>query len=509
MATKRTPRIILVEEDQPASEVGVEQIASVRSGIHAMDAVSALQGEIEPEGDAALTADEIGAVVVELTDKEAEKLQNKPGIVAVEEDELAYALQDDVDFDGPGDVVSEDPDATAEIDALQSEIEAAEELPEEMVAAAMQNASLNAPDIGEEIDFDEAGNAFSLAAEADPVVVSTAASAGIPRHKIVALIRCIIKCALKELTSADAADVSEEQVAALLAAHGVSGDNEAVQAIRDYITCGLRIIYATYAWRYSTGGGVRVAVVDTGITPRHPDLRVYGGASFVPGVGSWADDHGHGTHVAGTIAARRNNRGVVGVAPYARLYGVKVLNRNGSGRTSSIIAGLVWCYRTRMHVVNLSLGSRFNRHDPSKYSRAYERAGRLLRRRGILAVAAAGNSNEPVGNPARCPSFMAVSAVDCARRRASFSCFGPQVEIAAPGVGTWSTYPPNRYRKMSGTSMATPHVAGVAALVKRRHPSWGGDTIRVHLWRTATDLGVAGKDYAYGFGLVNAYRAVR
>ncbi len=508
MATKRIPRIILVDETQSASDVGIEQVAKVRSGVQPMDAISALQSEITPEPDAALTADEIGAVVVELSDKEVAELKKKPGIVAVEEDELAYALQED-DLDGPGDIYSEDPEATAQIDALQAEIEAAEEPPAEMVAAAMQNASMNAPDIGEEIDFDEAGNAFSLSAEADPMVVSTAAAAGIPRHKVASFIRCIIKCALNELTSAKSADVSEEQIAALLAAHGVSGDSEGVQAIRDYITCGLRIIYATYAWRYSTGAGVRVAVVDTGITPRHPDLRVYGGASFVPGVGSWADDHGHGTHVAGTIAARRNNRGVVGVAPFARLYGVKVLNSAGSGRTSSIIAGLLWCARMRMHVVNLSLGSRFNRHDPRQYSRAYERAGRLLRRRGILAVAAAGNSNEPVGNPARCPSFMAVSAVDCARRRASFSCFGPQVEVAAPGVGTWSTYPRTGYRKLSGTSMATPHVAGVAALIKRRHPSWPGDALRVRMWRTATDLGVAGRDYAYGFGLVNAYRAVR
>lgn len=131
-----------------------------------------------------------------------------------------------------------------------------------------------------------------------------------------------------------------------------------------------------------------MAVVDTGIAPRHPDLRVYGGASFVPGVTRWHDDHYHGTHVAGTIAAAMNRRGVVGVAPAARLYAVKVLDRRGRGQTSWILNGLAWCYRYRMHVVNLSLGSGATTHSTSNYSRAYENAGRLLRRRGILPVAA-------------------------------------------------------------------------------------------------------------------------
>ena len=157
-----------------------------------------------------------------------------------------------------------------------------------------------------------------------------------------------------------------------------------------------------------------------------------------------------------------------------------------------------------------------NTHNPNVYSRAYEAAGRALRRRGILPIAAAGNSGRRgsrgypfVGNPARCPSFMAVSSVDCKRRRSAFSSFGPQVEITAPGSNVWSTYPPNTYKRLSGTSMACPHVAGVAALVKARRPTWSGDRIRLHLLRTATDLGSPGRDWFYGFGLVNAYRAAR
>ena len=204
---------------------------------------------------------------------------------------------------------------------------------------------------------------------------------------------------------------------------------------------------------------------------------------------------------------------MIGVAPAARLYAVKVLNSRGSGRTSGILNGLAWCLRHRMHVVNLSLGSPATTHDPRVYSRAYETAARRLRRAGILPVAAAGNDGRTsrpfVNNPGRCPSFMAVAAIDCQRRRAPFSCYGPQVEICAPGVRVWSTVKPNGYGQKSGTSMACPHVAGVAALVKRRRPAWSGDSIRVHMRRTALDLGTPGRDWFYGYGQVRAWHAVR
>ena len=510
MATNRTPRIVVMDEDLTASEAGIEQISSVKGEVMAQDAVTALAGSEAPADGAALTSDEIGTVAVDLTDKEARELAKKTGVKSVEEDAWNHASGLGDDADGPDVEALADPEAADEVDAAQAAIEETDYAAEEdaMIKAA-ERASQTTPDVGDEIDFDDAGQQFSLQASSDPMVTDTAEAAGIPRDKVAAFIKCVIKCAMKELADGKQNDVSEEYVAGLMQENGLSGGSSAVAAIRDYITCGLKVIYATYAWRYSTGAGARVAVIDTGIAPRHPDLRVYGGASFVPGRRSWADDHGHGTHVAGTIAASANNRGVVGVAPRARLYGVKVLNSQGSGRTSWILGGLVWCYRTRMHIANLSLGSRATTHDPRQYSAAYERAGRLLRTRGILSVAAAGNSNGPVGNPARCPSFMAVSAVDCNRRRASFSCFGPQVEVTAPGVNVWSTYPQTGYRKLSGTSMASPHAAGVAALIKSRHPSWHGDRIRVHMWRTATDLAPAGRDIAYGFGLVNAYRAVR
>lgn len=506
MASARKPRIVVVEDDLSASDAGMELVTSVRKEVTATDAIITLMGIEEVSEDSALFTEEINTVAVELTDKEVADLQKKSGVVAVEDDVWNHASMDSEYVDP--DIPTPDEEAAAQLDESHSAIENAELASDEEMAAQIERMSAMQPAEFDDIDFDQAGQAFVISAVSDPMVTDTADAAGIDKEKLVKLIGRVIKCALSELSDRKATEVDESLVSKLLAENGVAIDDVNVQAIRDYITCGLRVIYAPQAWRCSTGAGVRTAIVDTGIARRHPDLRVYGGASFVPGVGSWADDHGHGTHVAGTVAAVANNRGVVGVAPHSRLYGVKVLNRQGSGRTSWIINGLVWCYRTQMHVVNLSLGDIQRTHDPRVYSRAYENAGRLLRRRGILAVAAAGNANGPVSNPARCPSFMAVSAVDCGRRRAPFSCYGPQVEITAPGVGIWSTYPQSIYKKLSGTSMASPHVAGVAALVKRRYPAAHGDAIRVHLWRTATDLGPAGRDIAYGYGLVNAYRSV-
>ena len=510
-AAKRS-KIIVVDDDFTASEIARAEVAPMVSGASLTDAVSMMSSETEPQASDVVHNDELNVITARLTQKEAKDLAGKPSIVAIEDDEEVFALSDNVgsDLGDLGDVpLDADTDAEAEIEAAERDTEDLTD--EEAQALASAELMRTIPEF-DEVEFDEMGSVLHLDDGIDPGIIAAGEATGIPRDKIVKLIKCVIQCALKELASGAATDVSQAQIEALLAQQGVGGDTPAATAIRDYITCGLRIIYAQYAWRFSTGSGVRVAVVDTGIAPRHPDLRVYGGASFVSGT-SWADDNGHGTHVAGTIAGAMNNRGVVGVAPYARLYAVKVLNASGSGSTSGVLSGLAWCYRYGMHVVNLSLGSGATTHAWNNYSRAYEQAGRRLRSRGILAVAAAGNSGRTsrpyVGNPARCPSFMAVSSVDCARRRSPFSSYGPQVEICAPGSDVWSTYPPNGYRRLSGTSMATPHVAGVAALVKRRHPSWHGDRIRVHLWGTARDLGSAGRDWFYGYGLTNAYAAVR
>jgi subtilisin len=498
---ERRPKIIIVKEDFTAEQVAEESVSQIVKSPEILDAVETMATDYDPDDTSVLTNPEFRTVFTRMTEAEAKKLAGKPGVESVEDDEVAYALTDDFD-DAFMDI---DEEAAEEIETALSDLS-----DEDLSAITPEDAALAsqvAPEI-QEMEIDGSGVLVDLQ---DPYI-RQAEAAGVSRDKIVALVKCVIKCAIEQFAG-KVQDVPDDKIAELLSDLDLSGDREAVTAIRDYITCGLRIIYAPQAWRYSTGSGVRVAVVDTGITPRHSDLRVYGGASFVPRVTRWYDDHYHGTHVAGTVAALMNRRGVVGVAPSARLYAVKVLDRRGRGYTSWILNGLAWCYRQRMHVVNLSLGSGATTHDPRNYSRAYENAGRALRRRGILPVAAAGNSGSSsrpfVGNPARCPSFMAVSSIDCNRRRSPFSSYGPQVEICAPGSNVWSTYPPNRYQQLSGTSMATPHVSGVAALVKRRHPSWSGDTIRIRLWRTALDLGRPGRDWFFGYGQVNAYRAAR
>ncbi len=505
------PKIIIIKGDFTARQVAEESVSSSIKSAQLMDAVNAMAGDFEPDETSVLYNDELGLVFAEMSDSDAKKLASKAGIESVEDDEMVHALGDLLDHpddDGSfgNEFFDQDEEASQEINEALSQLDDASDEELADIAPTTEEIAFSTqfePDM-DDVDIDETGEVLSM----NTPVIEQAEAAGIPRDKILDIVKYVLKG-----TSGKVEDIPDEKISELLSVFDVTNSSASVQAIRDYITCGLKIIYAPQAWRYSTGAGVRVAVVDTGITPRHPDLRVYGGYSAVPGVRRWYDDNGHGTHVAGTIAATANGRGVVGVAPHAHLYAVKVLNKQGSGRMSWILNGLSWCYRHRMHIVNLSLGSLANTHNSRVFSRAYENAGRMLRRRGILAVAAAGNSGRTrkpfVNNPARCPSYMAVSAVDCRCKRPSFSSYGPQIEICAPGVKVWSTVPLNRYGQKSGTSMAAPHVAGVAALVKRRHPTWSGDRIRVHLWRTARDLGRPGRDWFFGYGLVNAYRAVR
>lgn len=248
-----------------------------------------------------------------------------------------------------------------------------------------------------------------------------------------------------------------------------------------------------------TGSGVRVAILDSGIST-HEDLNVRGGVSFVPGETTYADLNGHGTHVAGTVAALNNSIGVVGVAPSADLYAVKVLGANGRGSVSGIAQGLEWAAQNNMHIANMSLGA----EGPSS---TLERAVNYATSRDVLVIAATGNNGSgSVGYPARYANAMAVGATDQNNRRANFSQYGTGIDIVAPGVNVQSTYPGNRYVSMNGTSMATPHVAGAAALVKQRYPSWNATQIRDHLKNTATNLGNSSQ---FGSGLVNAEAATR
>jgi len=221
------------------------------------------------------------------------------------------------------------------------------------------------------------------------------------------------------------------------------------------------------------------------------------------------DDYGHGTHVAGTVAAEDNGEGVVGVAPEAELYALKVLNSNGSGSFSDVIAALQWCVDNGIQVTNNSYGSS---GDPGEtleiaFDNAYYDYG-------IIHVAAAGNSGNPpgtgdnVGYPAAYESVIAVAATDQNDERAQSSSTGPDLELSAPGVAIKSTLLGGGYGEKSGTSMASPHVAGTAALAWAVDPTYSNSAVRTQLQNTADDLGATGGDSEYGYGLVNAAKAV-
>ncbi|MEW6308623.1 MAG: S8 family peptidase [Bacillota bacterium] len=256
------------------------------------------------------------------------------------------------------------------------------------------------------------------------------------------------------------------------------------------------------------GTGVKVAILDTGIALAHEDLRVWGGANFISTATSYDDDNGHGTHCAGIVAALDNTVGVIGVAPEAELYAVKVLDSAGSGSWSTVAAGIEWAITNKMQIISMSLGG-------SQGSTTLEAACKKAWDAGILLVAAAGNSgnaggrNDTVNYPAKYPTVIAVAATDSSDKRPSWSSTGPAVELAAPGVSIPSTYIGNTYKALSGTSMACPHVAGVAALVWRAHPTLTNQQVRDKMNATAIDLGVVGRDTWYGFGLVYAPSAVR
>jgi|GEM_PF-494124 len=256
------------------------------------------------------------------------------------------------------------------------------------------------------------------------------------------------------------------------------------------------------------GTGVKVAIIDSGIDYTHPDLdaNYAGGYDFVNDNTVPMDNDGHGTHVAGTIAAEDNDVGVVGVAPEASIYALKVLE-GGTGLYSDVIAAIEWAVDNGIQVTNNSYGSS---GDPGTMVKAaFDNAYAA----GVLHVAAAGNSGNPPGffdnviYPARWDSVIAVAATDTSDNRASWSSTGPDVELSAPGVNINSTLPGGGYGGKSGTSMASPHVAGTAALVIAAGIT-GNDVVRQKLVDTADDLGDTGLDPKYGYGLVDAAQAV-
>lgn len=294
------------------------------------------------------------------------------------------------------------------------------------------------------------------------------------------------------------------------------GTCQAIQILKQTVPWGISRIGAPLVHAVgNTGKGIRVGILDTGIDYNHEDLKgnYKGGYNFVDNNNDPMDRNGHGTHVAGTIAAEDNDVGVIGVAPQAHLYSVKVLSYDSTGTASDIISGLEWSVDNRMQVINMSLGS-----DESSVS--VQRAVDNTYNAGVLVVVAAGNSGNAagIGNnvdyPAKYNSVVSVGATDINDNRASFSSTGPRLELSAPGVNILSTLNGgiNKYGTLSGTSMSCPHVTGAAALIMSAEPGITNYQTRIRMQITAQNIpkgsnGFSSKDW-YGYGLVDAVKSV-
>ncbi|HEY5999516.1 MAG TPA: S8 family serine peptidase [bacterium] len=282
-------------------------------------------------------------------------------------------------------------------------------------------------------------------------------------------------------------------------------DSRDQRAVGQFVPWGVARIHADPASRGTrSGAGVKVAVIDTGIWADaggavHPDLAAAyrGGYDFVNDDPYPWDGFGHGTHVAGIIAAQDNGIGVVGVAPGVSLYALKVLDDQGSGYYSDFIAALDWCIVNGVRIANYSAGG------PAPWE-PMEVACDRARAAGITIVAAAGNdSGGPVIYPAAYPSVIAVGSTDFNDNLSYFSNVGAALDLVAPGQPIRSTYLGGGYVSMMGTSMATPHVTGAAALLASRRIT-DPEVVRDYLEATAADLGPAGFDTSYGNGRVDA-----
>jgi subtilisin family serine protease len=273
---------------------------------------------------------------------------------------------------------------------------------------------------------------------------------------------------------------------------------------------GLPDIGAPAAWGVSQGAGVSVAVIDTGIDATQPDLsgQVVLYKNYVNPGGSAADDEGHGTHVSGIIAAIRNNGiEVAGTAPRAKLYAFKVLDSTGSGDDASVAAAIRDAVDlTPCRIISMSLGGPVGSDgDPVLAS-----AVAYAESKGALVIAAAGNDGVTSASyPAALPGVIGVGAVDSSNNLASFSNYGSaDLDLVAPGVNIVSTVPGATTESWSGTSMATPFVSGAAAIVWSAHPELTAAQVASVLESTAQDLGAAGADQRYGYGLVRPDRAL-
>ena len=274
------------------------------------------------------------------------------------------------------------------------------------------------------------------------------------------------------------------------------------------------------AWETgATGQGVTIAIVDTGIDLNHPDLK----DNLVPGynaitgseaAGANQDNNGHGTQVAGVVAAELNDVGIVGVAYQAKIMPVKAMGAKGVGYDDAIADGIIWAVDHKAKIINLSLGS----ENGSYASDILRQAVTYAHNKGCLLIAASGNYdpesqvNPGVSYPASDPKVLAITATDNTGKVTSYSATGSEVDLAAPGdsipTDEWSRVEGSGYAYASGTSLAAPFVSGEAALIWSQHPEWSRDQVVQALEEGTKDLGSPGRDNQYGYGLVDVKLAL-
>jgi subtilisin family serine protease len=269
----------------------------------------------------------------------------------------------------------------------------------------------------------------------------------------------------------------------------------------------LPLIGMEQSWDVSEGSSdVIVAVVDTGVDMEHPEFegKLVEGYNVLDGSNKPQDDNGHGTHVSGVIAAKTNNKdGIAGMTWKSKLMPVKAIGADGSGSAVDIAQGIYWATDHGADVINLSVGNYTS-------SAALKEACKYAYDNNVVLVAASGNdaSDQP-SYPAAYDEVLSVAAVDHLKERADFSNFGDYVDVAAPGVDIPSTYIYSDYASLSGTSMACPHVAALAALVRSVHPDMKSHDVMELIRSSALDLGPPGHDQLYGYGMIDVNRTLR
>lgn len=264
---------------------------------------------------------------------------------------------------------------------------------------------------------------------------------------------------------------------------------------------GIERIEARRVWRKTSGAGVKVAVVDTGISTQHPAFQTNyrGGVNILSPMFPPEDYNGHGTHVAGIIGGNALDIGVVGVAPNCSLYAVKAFNRKGSANLSDLLTAINWCIENKMNIINMSFGM-------EKLSEALKQAIQIAYAKGIIMVAATGNKGLKghVDFPARYEETIAVTSVSPQDIMSSFSNQGNRMDLAAPGEKILSAWLNQSKKEMSGTSMAVPHVSGTIALMLSISSKLSPEEIRSILQRTSQKMEGLSR-----IGVVNAYQAIR